>query len=640
MVSVKVNSFIESSYLFCSVEHMGSSTNSASRFEREVAHINQGQGDDFSTSFADGSPTRSPSSPAAIGQSATVSPSQSENLFRDASTTVPENVLRRNLDSNTERAPVDPLRTHAEEILPEDIRVEGETPSAECPQRKIVSARESSCVTIDEQMSRCTISATNLITFLPELTAVELSYIGQSVSLQTQTSSEDNGEESEWMCYEGLICMVTSSCISLMDARRFTLSDYNTFVAQKAQVDAEEQLRNDPFLNPSLPFLSTPEVNHHRGRTPSPVSHPFVPECQVLPAERQFTRKAVTMGPFPFITVVRKAIRDVKVIPTPSRSSFIIFSDPEKKIVDMQYLRIIIRRYLVQSSLKKNSACSDLTLQKYIACRCNAINIDVALLETVAKEELRFLLEVNEKISISHGHSFRGRGELELFYDDDTGRDILVSTGLPHFTVNFVVVSAMIMLFGLFYSLFFLFCVQKSPLVGQFVEKDWLYYFLGFFMAAPAFIVIAYHAVFMAPPWRSQLTYSAFRLTLTVASLIVFFVCIAKLANRCRDSTGFDFFTTVSDEGKVCQFYFELGCAGWSYPNRTHLTEECPLVPYYPQNCRQSLMFKMRLIALPVLAVQVAVCVLLSISIGLLVVMFYYIREIFYRRLVFRQIPA
>lgn len=613
---------------------MESSTNSSSRLECDFSRINHAHGEDFSTSLAAGCPAYISSSPEVIGQSVTVSTSHSNNLVRDTSTTVPENVLRRNPGSNVEITPVDSLPNHVEANWSGDFRVERDPPSAKCPKRKALTATECSFLTIDQQIAKCTISATELMTFVPELAAVELSYIGQSVSLQTQTSCEDNDEGSEWMYYEGIINMVTPSCISLMDVRRFTLCDYNNFVAQKEQVDAEEQQRSDPFLNPSLPFLFTSEGGRHQRRAPSPTTHPFAPACQVLSAEKQSTRKPVTMGPFPFITVVRKSIREVKFIPILPRSSFTIFSDSAKRIVDMQYLRIFVRRYLVHRSLKSSSTRSDLTLKEYIACRCNVINIDVTLLEAVAKEEIRFLLEVNEKMLMCCGHSFRRGGELELLDEEETARGLLVATGLPHFTVSFSTFSIMILLCGLFYSLFFLFCVQKPPLTSSFVVEDWVYYFIGFLITSPAIVIIGYHGVIMTPPRSSQILISAVRLSLTVISLLINIVCIVQLANRCRNSTGFDFYTSVEKEQKLCEFFLELHCSGWFEPNKSFIDENCQELPYFPQDCRSSLMLKMRMIALPVAAILLVLCFLLIFSIGLLVLMFYYIREIFNRRLV------
>lgn len=485
--------------------------------------------------------------------------------------------------------------------------------------------------TINEKMAKCIVSGTSPITGLPALRAQELAYIGQSVSFIVETTTEDESEPTEWMHYEGLISMVTATSLSLVNVTRFTRADYNYFVAQRERTNEQEQQRDDPFFNPTtLASMGARKSVGNRSSNAEP--HPFAPLCHIMVPDKQEVKKPVTMGPFPFISFFRKGIINVEFIPSPSSSSFALFCDSSSRIMDMQYLRIFVRRYLVHMSNEQKSSLQNMTLKEYIASRGNAAEIDVDLLEKVAREELRYLLEANEKILKAQGQSFRHRGELDVVGGESAARELLISTGIPQYTITTATVMGMALLCGLLYSLFFLYGVSKPRVITIYLVENWESFFLGFLFSTPAIVVIGYHGATMTPPRSTQIGISVLRILATLGALMVIVLCFLFLQNLYRESTAEQFYIRQREEGRECAFFRELHCSGWAEPNILYAALKCNETVVYPMACNSPFLIKVRMIIVPVMISQAVMLLTACVSLGLLIFMFYYMHEIYHRR--------
>lgn len=486
---------------------------------------------------------------------------------------------------------------------------------------------------ISEKVARCTISATRPITGLPDLPAQELPYIGQSVSFLAETTTDDDAESTEWMYYEGLISMVTYASISLINASRFTRQDYDNFVLQREHMSEEEQQRNDPFFSSMNVITTRGKDNSPRSRSLNSGPHPFAPLYPIVMADKQEARRPVTMGPFPFLSFCRKSLINIEFIESPPSSSFSLFSNSSSRIMDTQYLRIFVRRYLVHMCRDKNDKFEKMTLKDYITARCNAKDIDIDLLEEIAKEELRVLLEANEKILMAQTNSFRYRGELDLIGGESTALEILISTGIPHHTLTVATIMGMAILCGLLYGLFFLFAVSKPSVIDDYLMDQWPIFFLGFIFSCPAVLAVGYHGAIMRPPQSSQYGMSILRAILTIGGIIMTLTCFVLLQHLYRESSAEKYYLQGKENGRACIFFRELHCSGWSEPNVWYASLECPDSIIYLMACNTSFLSKVRMIIVPVMIAQVSLIFVSFLSLGLLVAMFYYIREIYHRRM-------
>jgi hypothetical protein len=61
-----------------------------------------------------------------------------------------------------------------------------------------------------------------------------------------------------------------------------------------------------------------------------------------------------TIGPLPFVTFQRKSVRAVRFGRDPRSSFYSLFQSSEKEMIDVQYLRMFARRYLVHTSQDNN----------------------------------------------------------------------------------------------------------------------------------------------------------------------------------------------------------------------------------------------------------------------------------------------
>lgn len=98
----------------------------------------------------------------------------------------------------------------------------------------------------------------------------------------------------------------------------------------------------------------------------------------------------------PFMSFSRKRIHNVQFSIDPLKTPYFLFHSADKQFMDMECLRLFIRRYLIHTSQGNNR--QQLPLKSFIVRRLNCPNIEDALLIRLAREELLSLLEIQAEI--------------------------------------------------------------------------------------------------------------------------------------------------------------------------------------------------------------------------------------------------
>lgn len=473
---------------------------------------------------------------------------------------------------------------------------------------------------IDEKIERCVFDTEKPMENAPPLYAKELGSIGRCITFTGTTTADEM--EFQPMVYKGLLCMITNNAITLLHVTRFTPSDFEAYEAAHAGSKAPDENSLEGGSRSPSQSNRTSAVSR---MVPDggDVVNPLMPEVVVSEASRREVKSCCTMGPIPCLTFSRMQIRHVRFAANPPSSFYSLFCIPEKRSLDLQFLRMFVRRYIVHTCQNDNP--NGITLKHFVQKRCNWVNIDRQLLERVAKEELRYLLEEDEKIISDKTQGERGAGDVGIS-DVEPGRLVLLYTGIPRYTSSIASFIAILAIFGSLYFCFTAFLMGNPTFIVTYTDKFWFSVFRGFICCIPSIILSTFHASKMSPPLESQLSISIARVLMIVIGILFSIWSIISLFHYSKSSTMENYYVELGLSNEKCNLFSRFRCSGWATldPELSNLCE----VPLYNVTCDMRVVLKISTIIVPIICTYACACVLLLADSMCLVAALYYIRQI------------
>lgn len=309
-----------------------------------------------------------------------------------------------------------------------------------------------------EIVNNCIIHLTRPIENLPRIGPEELKVIGRCITFEAETLYQG---EVRKMHYSGLVSTICCETVSLIHVQRFSDKSFEAFMEQKRANDSNNAVNHPKGKEEEMSgnadgpttggqgssVTSTNDVggtvsggNHnvstcsssHRPPSPLTPSSPFsfsVTDYQhtgfigmiATPTHREKLHEVQEDFMAPFMTFSRKRIHNVQFSIDPSSRFYSLFRHTSKHIIDMQCLRMFVRRYIVHTSQGNNPR--NVPLKAFIVCRCNCPKVEDQLLERIAREEIYYLLKLDGEIQrmtarIQHQEQHREEGnhDLELRY--------------------------------------------------------------------------------------------------------------------------------------------------------------------------------------------------------------------------------
>eukprot|EP00796_Vickermania_ingenoplastis_P011012 gene11012-7655_t len=433
---------------------------------------------------------------------------------------------------------------------------------------------------LEEQLEQYALSATQPMENLPPLQAKELAAIGRCVTLSTKTTV---GTRAETMTYEGLVSCVNAECITLLHCHRFIPLEHSTYrpledpgdVRYHQEDDAFHHMRDEaghPYRRYASPFTEaslseedrTEEMGPEEGGTPIPA-----PDIRKV-------REKYTMGPMPAVTFIRKKFHSVLFAMNPPASFYSIFSDPEKRLMDMQYLRMFVRRYLVHTSQGNNPG--GIPLQEFVAVRANCPTIEAALLEKVAKEELMALVKADAKMKSERSAMFQRRpGDLEMAPRQFNGREALEYTSIPRWTN---VIAVMIGCFGIFdicFSLLNVYIFSIPALLFHYLTDYMMWFFAAAILSCASSIATFLHCRRLCMPLKEQSFSLGLRLLTTTAAMVMSVASLVMLIKGSKEFRFHDFYDKDASSFDKCAFFQQFRCSGYNAPDLPYAQAVCHL---------------------------------------------------------------
>lgn len=478
-------------------------------------------------------------------------------------------------------------------------------------------------MTPEEQISQCIVHATEPIENIPPLLSQELASIGRAVAFVCETTV---GSSTEFLVYEGLISMVTADCITLLHTMRFTKEE---FEAHRAAINQHEEFqpKDDAFHN--MEYHASDGSVAMISSNPVPdaaVAHPFTAPSVIPDADFHKVREKCSMGPIPCMTFSRRNIYDVHFSLNPPSSFYSLFADPEKRLRDMQYLRMFVRRYLVHTSQGNNPG--GIPLKAFILCRCNCSSVTDTLLETVGTEEVANLTHADAKMNHERSRSHRRRGDLGMIDGEDPLRLMLISTGITRITTAIAMLIGCLSVFTLAFALLFIYGLGLPRLLYLYINKTWQFFFMGGWLCIPVALLGWYHASVMSPPLISQFYYTLPRAIVSCLALAICVFSVVKLVSRATPSTLANYYYTEAADSDKCALFDQYQCSGWTSPDLELIVGKCGQTTYYAVSCKAVAVMKINTILVPIIAAYIILSMFLLADLASMGAMYYYIRKI------------
>jgi hypothetical protein len=327
-----------------------------------------------------------------------------------------------------------------------------------------------------------------------------------------------------------------------------------------------------------------------------------------------------SVGPLPYVSFLRKSIHNVAFGRDPRSSFYSLFQDPLKQLMDMQYLRMFVRRYLVHTS--ENNNPRQVPMYAFVTVRGACPSLDHELANKLVLEELPGLMKADRAIEKdkkrNRNHEVRGNLSIQEYRAppglfSNTG--ILFLTHVPQSTFLSAVI---IVFFSIIFSMFL--AVTLAVIADNFVVS-YLSQIMSYFIASLiiwiiAGVVIGLHSVNMHIPLRDDRILMVARAVLTLGSVACVIMTIVMLLNRVSNKNLYNYMVYRNDN-LLCEFYFRYQCSGFfssctdeSY-NDTHLCSTCGPNSYYPNTCYHALWSQLQITVIPLLVF--AVFILLAV---------------------------
>ncbi|KAG5471957.1 hypothetical protein CUR178_02622 [Leishmania enriettii] len=523
---------------------------------------------------------------------------------------------------------------------------------------------------IREMLERLVIHEDRIIENLPAIKAPELMLIGNCVSLCTREKVEGIVVAFH---YTGLVVNISSTTVTLRHVVRYTPVDYQAYLSRennirrighrggcKSGVDtrrcaAESELKvgKDREISSTENARIALSVDAAGSLTPALVLGPEEgleatalarrQDCEPISGaditfmdhgrpvastraarHRRFRSFHGSCGPIPYVTFLRKNIREVEFGRDPLSSFYSVFQDPAKHIGDMQYLRMFVRRYLVHTSEGNNPR--QVPLYAYLSARCAWPNIDRELVKELVQEELVGLLKTDRAIEKEKKRS-RIRGTAVLLALNNESTEPLFSRGVILHLRSLSRISRSVGFAVLFSTVVFIIytgvvlSVFEDPLIVRYSFKSLGYYILSILVWAATGVCIVLHSLSSRSSLRPHvetLVISSIWSAGTVACTIMIMVITAKhLTSRSILS-----YMSTAPMNDLCSFYQKYKCSGL-FKSCENLSLEmchdlCAVLMLYTGGCYGFFLSRLLVVTIPLLVLSILVGLLVLYSFFLL----------------------
>ena len=423
----------------------------------------------------------------------------------------------------------------------------------------------------DEVVSNLVIHEDRPIENLPTMSAPELKLIGRCVSLCVMRKVDS---EEEPFYYTGLVASVTFAAVTLMYVNRYTRSDFKSYMAREKQVSkagpqaAVEGEVGAGSLAAAVRLLTEDEIGAAEpvsSRSPAAAAAAAQTPTRAL-WHKKFRESTGSVGPLPYVTFLRKNIHDVAFGRDPRSSFYSLFQDPSKQLLDMQYLRMFVRRYLVHTSEGNNPR--QVPLYAFVTVRCACPSVDRELVSRVAREELPGLMKADKSIEKEkkeqRAREIRREQEIQGFQApsglfSQTG--ILYVTRLPQVTF----VTGILILF--FVAIFVVYVgvsmgVMDDRLIYAYEQELLRYFIASIVVWAITGVIVVLHSIYARVTLRTSLTAMILRCIWSVGSIACAAMVMAVTVERLRNEKMYTFMVSASSYD-LCDFYWKYKCSGF-----------------------------------------------------------------------------
>lgn len=291
-----------------------------------------------------------------------------------------------------------------------------------------------------------------------------------------------------------------------------------------------------------------------------------------------------SVGPLPFVSFLRKNVRDVTFVRDPEGCFYSLFEDPSKQLTDPQYLRMFVRRYLAHCCQGNNP--HNIALRPFLVTRCGYVEPDAALVSRFCAEEMASLLKVDRDITQEQ----KRRTRLAERGLDSEGRPTglfaqtgaLFLTGLPQHT--FFVAAASLFVVVVFAAYFGLaFGALANPVTLEVMTNKLVYLIVALVVSTGASAIAVLHTLQMRIPVRRHLCPFITRGITSLAALALCIVCGVALIGGMSKNTLSQTMINNVDTNSLCYFYLQQACSGYDVA--------CPDTPYPSSECLCGFLF-------------------------------------------------
>ncbi|KPA73833.1 hypothetical protein ABB37_09477 [Leptomonas pyrrhocoris] len=273
-----------------------------------------------------------------------------------------------------------------------------------------------------------------------------------------------------------------------------------------------------------------------------------------------------SLGPLPCVTLLRRGLHDVAFGRSPDSVFYSLLQDPSKKLMDMQYLRMFLRRYLVHTSegnnpeqislftyLREVAGCSDLGHERARQLVREEV-VDLMKHDRgIAKEKKRLRSREERREATLRDY----RAPSSLFAD--TG--FLYLTGLPQGTL---LAAATMFFFTFVFACSYVLpvVIAGDGLIQFFFEELNNVFLSALLMWVVTSIAMFLHALVMRVPSLANSPLLIVRGLTSVGSAVYAVLC-AVFITHCTTNDYLLNRMRLSDPGDLCSFYEQNMCSGF-----------------------------------------------------------------------------
>jgi hypothetical protein len=322
-----------------------------------------------------------------------------------------------------------------------------------------------------------------------------------------------------------------------------------------------------------------------------------------------------SLGPLPCVTFLRKNVNGVQFGRSPNSSFYSLFQDPMKRLMDMQYLHVFIRRYVVHTSqggnLKQVSLCA------YLAERGGSAAVDHDLVKPMVRDEVAELMKQDRAIAKEKKRLRNREARREASLRDyrappgvfaNTG--FLYLTGIPQGTL--LTAAALLFFTCAFAANFALPVVYGGDALTQSLFSELYDRFVAALLMWTATSVVAFfHAFAMRVPSITNAPVMIIRGLSSVGAAVYAILCIV-LISHCSGNEYIEQRMRMSPQDALCSFYKQHRCSGFYVSCGTSsrndpLCEPCLPVWYPDSSCYNVITDQLQRVMIPLFLFSIVV---------------------------------